>query len=483
MRRSLLLVIALLLHPLLGGEERADAAGDKAWDAARSAFARAMKKENPKKRVAAVKTLGRFGTEDAAKILVNRVLEKEKSGPVLAAAVSALTRHADDEAIAWLTKTALGGKWNVRAMILEALAGRAEPAVSFDAFLKASGDRDPRVRTMGLFGLGACKNEEALPILVEAISAKEWQVRVAAIEGLRTLGNDGALRPLALRLGVEKGRLRGDIADALQALTKKKFGLDAELWLRWLEAWENRKPGAEAEDVAAPEAKDGASSFAKDPTYYGIKIRSDKVVFVIDLSLSMKDPVESDKRRLMGESRARTPADGEKKPEKKGPRFEDTIKWWKIKCGLDLAKAQFVYAIGQLDRKQSFDIVTFSDEATAWQGKMIKATPMARASAANFIENLDVIGKTNSFAALELAFNLSGPGKSARDYRSGADTIFFLTDGAPSIGKYINPDEILGEIARMNKVRRIKINVIGLNVNVPFLRNLAKQNGGIYKTF
>ncbi len=114
---------------------------------------------------------------------------------------------------------------------------------------------------------------------------------------------------------------------------------------------------------------------------------------------------------------------------------------------------------------------------------MIKATPKARASAANFIENLDVIGKTNSFAALELAFNLSGPGKSARDYRSGADTIFFLTDGAPSTGKYINTEDILAEIARMNKVRRIKINVIGLNVNVPFLRNLAKQNGGIYKRF
>jgi len=368
-------------------------------------------------------------------------------------------------------------------MILEALASRAEPAVSWETFVRASEDKDPRVRTMGLFGLGACRREESLPVLLGALEAKEWQVRVAAIEGLRTLGNDGAVRPLVLRLREETGRLRGDILDALQALTKQKFGLDVELWLRWLEEWEKRGPDAKAEDVQAPKAKGGASSVAQEPTYYGIKILSEKVVFVIDLSLSMKDPVEIDKRKLMGESRARTPADGEKKPEKKGPRFEDTIKWWKIKCGLDLAKAQFVFALGQLDRKQSFDIVTFSDEAIAWQGKLIKATPMARASAANFVENLEVIGKTNSFAALELAFNLSGPGKSKRDYRSGADTIFFLTDGAPSIGKYIRPEDILAEIRRMNTTRRIKIHVIGLNVNVPFLRNLAKQNGGIYKRF
>jgi hypothetical protein len=337
---------------------------------------------------------------------------------------------------------------------------------------------------MALFGLGACKREEALPVLVEALEAKEWQVRVAAIEGLRTLGNDGALRPLVERLAEETGRLRGDIADALKALTGMKFGLDVERWRRWLELKESGElPEPEAARPPPKGDPGGASSTAREPTYYGIKILSEKVIFVIDLSLSMKDPVDIDKGRMTGEGRVRTPADDEKGG-KKEREFEDTIKWRKIKCGLDLAKAQLVYAIGQLDRRQSFEIITFSDEAEAWQGRMIKATAMARTTAANFIENLEAIGATNTYAALDLAFTLAGKGKNATaDFKKGADTIFLLSDGQPSVGEVIKGEDILHEIARRNKTRRIKIHVIGLNHNVPFLKALAKQNGGIYKRF
>ena len=61
------------------------------------------------------------------------------------------------------------------------------------------------------------------------------------------------------------------------------------------------------------------------------------------------------------------------------------------------------------------------------------------------------------------------------------DTIFFLSDGAPSDR---STTEILDDVKRRNKLRKIKIHTIAiLNFHVKFLRLLAEQNGGIYKFF
>ena len=83
--------------------------------------------------------------------------------------------------------------------------------------------------------------------------------------------------------------------------------------------------------------------------------------------------------------------------------------------------------------------------------------------------------------ALDFAFEMAGPGAAEKNYKSGVDTMFFLSDGAPSDR---NSDEILEEVRMRNRLRKIRIHVIAiLNYSTPFLRKLAEQNGGVYKFF
>jgi hypothetical protein len=46
--------------------------------------------------------------------------------------------------------------------------------------------------------------------------------------------------------------------------------------------------------------------------------------------------------------------------------------------------------------------------------------------------------------------------------KGGGDTIFLLTDGAPSCGTYRNKTEILSEIGELNRFRKIRIHTIGI---------------------
>ena len=118
---------------------------------------------------------------------------------------------------------------------------------------------------------------------------------------------------------------------------------------------------------------------------------------------------------------------------------------------------------------------------------MVKATSRNRVKAARYVDALGtddkIRGGTNAWASLEMALALGGRDADKR-YADGIDTIFFLSDGAPSVGKHIDTGEILAQIRRLNKSRKIKIHVIALaNFDIKFLKELAQQNGGIYKSF
>ena len=88
---------------------------------------------------------------------------------------------------------------------------------------------------------------------------------------------------------------------------------------------------------------------------------------------------------------------------------------------------------------------------------------------------------TAAGAALDFAFEMAGPGAFDKNYKSGVDTIFFLSDGAPTDR---SAEEILEQLRHRNRLRKIKIHVVAiLNHSVRFLRLLAEQNGGVYTFF
>ena len=94
----------------------------------------------------------------------------------------------------------------------------------------------------------------------------------------------------------------------------------------------------------------------------------------------------------------------------------------------------------------------------------------------------------NTYDALEQAFNTAGRGSFDRYYALQADTVFLLSDGAPTIQKLTGPglnpdnkDAILAAVRRWNPFRRIVVHSIGLGLNKKrrvFMEKLAKENGG-----
>jgi hypothetical protein len=463
-------VLLALPTGLVAGKTKKDKEKEKAWKEAKSAFARLYKAEDPKERRTAVHNLLPFADMGAAELVAEKVLGKERNGGVLETAVQVIAAITDPELVDWLVKEATGrGKWEVRAPLVEALGGvKSEKADAALLTLLVKED-DPRVLSMALFSVFEKALKSAYEKVVPHLDHEAWQVRVAAIEALGAIKDKRAIEPLIVLLAQEKGRLQFDIADALHEITGRRFGRDAAKWRKWVD--EGMKPAPK--EVA--EKNDPGDVYRKEPTFFGIKVVSERVLFILDVSQSMMTPIDVDKTRLLREAiSGRSDEEDEK--------FEDTIEWWKIKSRMDLAKAQLRWVIQNLRKTQQFEIAAFSDDVEPWNsGRLTKASSKAKARALQFVERLKVQEATAAGAVLDFAFDMAGPGSMDKNYKSGMDTIFFISDGAPSDRP---TEEILDDVKRRNKLRKVKIHVVAiLNFSTPFLRLLAEQNGGIYKLF
>jgi hypothetical protein len=104
-------------------------------------------------------------------------------------------------------------------------------------------------------------------------------------------------------------------------------------------------------------------------------------------------------------------------------------------------------------------------------GKLAQLKPEVRKKLETFVGEAKPAGQTF----------LSGVLKAAFQYED-LDTIYLLTDGAPTYG-ITNSDELLSTVARWNRRRRIKINTIGVDLQPAekgLLRSLADQNYGVF---
>jgi uncharacterized protein with von Willebrand factor type A (vWA) domain len=104
----------------------------------------------------------------------------------------------------------------------------------------------------------------------------------------------------------------------------------------------------------------------------------------------------------------------------------------------------------------------------------VSASEKNKEAALKFIDGLSFkAGGTNIHQALFEC--LGGKRKLAR-----ADTVFFLTDGEPTVGALVDPYQILEEISERNRGRKVTLHTIGVSdeQDAAFLLNLARRNGG-----
>lgn len=202
---------------------------------------------------------------------------------------------------------------------------------------------------------------------------------------------------------------------------------------------------------------------------FGLPVTGDAIVFILDVSGSMK----SVDRGAVG-SKARTRrVGGPNDPNRdKGP------------TRMDRSKRELIATIRRLRKGVRFNIVPFSSPPPftiqPWKPDLVAATSVAKAEAKEFIEGLTAAGSTATDRALEIAF----------EDRS-MDTIYLISDGVPthdgSAGGALPRDterlvkEIHSRVGQLNFLRDVRIFTLGfpqVQKGYLFLEELAQAHGG-----
>jgi hypothetical protein len=324
-------------------------------------------------------------------------------------------------------------------------------------------EKEAGARVAVLCVLTDAGDQELSTLLLESLlTDKDWIVRSRAARSLAMLRVREAVPVLIERLPAESGRMRTDLRTALVSLTGKDFRDNVELWRRW---WQEHgasfevPPLTELARRALEEAKEAVGA-----TFFGIETESRKVLFVLDLSGSMNfsmvprnSPSDEDPRN------PDMPRDGES-------------------SRLDEAKRALLRALGGISEGARFNLLLYATDVWSWQDKPVVMDAKTRAEAMRYVEALEANGGTNIYGALMAALDMAGAtgGDEWRDPE--IDTIYFLSDGRPSVGVTTDPDAILAFVRGRNSSAGITIHSIGLSgaQDAYLMRSLAEENSGTY---
>jgi hypothetical protein len=297
--------------------------------------------------------------------------------------------------------------------------------------------------------------------------------------------------------------------------------VNQEPWLELLERGEVKKPAPTHTVVA--------------PRFFGVETEGERFCYVVDMSDSMCKPISPSSKPQTG------PITGPKVKKKRELMDETDLPWHKINTRWDLAREQLRISLLRLTPDKHFSVVWFGTESGTLDSckGMVKAT---KANVDRVIAELDSIkakmpdqltgeekvvspdgklrGRTNMHSGLRRAYGLAGRGfvesvayVDPEALTEGCDTIFLLSDGAPSFddfegidkdygegqvvvdqeydapanrtpqlkypGPYVDPQWLAADVERMNAFRRIRLHCIGLGeANMELLRRLAEMGHG-----
>ena len=348
----------------------------------------------------------------------------EKGAPEQAAAALASLRRlrVDAKRLA----TLVGRRKDGRDASL-ATAGRlraaAEPRSASDmARLRDSlRSENPLYPLLAIRGLRRSKQDGGAD-LVGALDHADAGVREASWRAVVALRNRSMIGPLIERLesGREEDKTRA--LDLLRDLTGKDLGEDSDAWRRFWNAsgghFKIPPPGRVAATVVEHQGL----------RYFGIEVLEGRLLFLIDVSSSMK---------------------GEK---------------------IVALKRELSRLLRSLTSRSEINIVAFHQDVEAWKGSLTRVVGRARRDALEYIRTQDTRGGTNISDALEFALN-----------HDRVDAIYLLSDGRPTAGTTKNTAGILRMVGRLNKRRGVRVHTISFARDSDLLKTLAAGHGGKYR--
>lgn len=264
--------------------------------------------------------------------------------------------------------------------------------------------------------------------MADAAVDPHWRVRRAAAWAVALLDRAEAIPRLIEALEGE-GPIRGELNRALVVLTGADKHGDAAAWRSW---WEEEgrdrdRPARADREAAAERSEDPPGTRAE---FYGARIDSRRVFFLLDISGSMDGAKLRDARREVRRALEALPPDA------------------------------------------TFGLGVFADEFEVWETGA-RATREKRREALEWLESRDVGEGTRLQEALEGALVHCGAGRR----RLAADTIYLVTDGRLVAGFR---DLLLRRLRERNPHALVRLHAVpvGKDADRGFLGRLAAENGG-----
>jgi hypothetical protein len=187
--------------------------------------------------------------------------------------------------------------------------------------------------------------------------------------------------------------------------------------------------------------------------FYGIAVHSTKVIFIIDTSLSMKDPTSW------------KPEIQEKDEKLEGDR------------GIDVARYELRRIIKSLPDGASYDIIGMYGRLALLSEKWIISGPATREKSVKFVQGLEAKTGTDVHGALIRALDFSGGNWNTPPREDSVDSVFILTDGVPSVG-LLDRSQLADRILDAARFKRIAITTIAIEGSPESLDFLKKISGG-----
>jgi len=346
-------------------------------------------------------------------------------------------------------------------------------------------DKEPNIRIAAANAIGAALQphvDETLGMTPDAELSKQrdqaikkleqllvrdkvWQVRSAAAFSLATMRCKAVIPALIKGLDAELKRKQDPWAMDVR-LHKLLEGLTGQSVVRggiapWKAFWKAEGAAFAVRPKTAP--GDEPSKDSRYKKFFDLSIESDRVLFVLDFSGSMAEPATV---KATG-----TTAGGA--------------------AGTTTTKAALVVAelkklVMSLPDGALCNFVVFSEDVRVWRSEgahpaLVKLDDSTRDELlGSFLDGLRPQGPTNLYDALDTALGFGGRGLYDKYYEAGFDTLYVISDGAPTAGPVTDKDEIRRRVRESNKLRKIAIHCItfGDQNDTAFLGPLARENGG-----
>ena len=401
---------------------------------------------------------------------VEKVAETERAA--LVAVIDAIL--AGPEALRKnILKRAASGDWAYRAAAIR-IALRTYEESESKTFVNRMmlKEKDHRVRSVAMDALARLEKGWE-PLVIGRLADPVWGIQVQAIRIIEERKHMPAVPHLINAFSKASIRVQEVLGAALRTLTGENFEADAGVWVRW---WEDNKDDFDGNPKMAkmrPKAE-------QDVDFYGLRIKSDRILFIVDVSKSMEQKVENENPAEKWKKPPTITGPGEAPPP---PPPEEILSGPKIR----VARHELKKAIKQLSKDTTFNIIAFNHLAKLWKPEMVKATEANKKDAYKWMRALKPRGNTYTDGALRVAFQLAGLetwDKAQPDVY--VDTIVLLSDGVPTTNAFnserMDPEIVLQHVREWNKNKQVVIHCVGVDMvdRGKFLVTLAAENGGSY---